>query len=49
MLTVGHEVMDLLRACEAIHSLVAARVLSADDRDLIEWCAIDLLSKIRPA
>ncbi|HKO30694.1 MAG TPA: hypothetical protein VJU54_06125 [Nitrospiraceae bacterium] len=46
--TIGPEAANFVRACEAIHSLLAHGPLLPDDRDLIEWSAINLLSKLTP-
>ena len=45
----GQEAWNFVRACEAIHELIALGTLSRDDRVVIEWSAIDLLNKLRPA
>ena len=46
----GKEAANFLRACEAIHALLDTETaLSPDDRDVIEYSCIDLLSKLRPA
>lgn len=43
------EVGDLIRACEAIQGLLAQKeTLTAEERDLIEYCVIDLLSNVKP-
>ncbi|HEV8329477.1 MAG TPA: hypothetical protein VGQ08_18550 [Nitrospiraceae bacterium] len=50
MLSIGKEATDFVRACEAIHALLArGDELASDDRDLIELSAFELLSKLRPA
>ena len=46
-LPVGQEAANFLRACESIHSLIAREPLTPDDLDLIEYSAIELLSKLR--
>ena len=48
MLSYGKEAMDFVLACEAITALVAHEQLTPDDRTIIEFCAIDLLSRIKP-
>jgi hypothetical protein len=45
----GKEAASFVRACELIHSLLALGCLPSEDRDIIEWSAIELLSKLRPA
>jgi hypothetical protein len=47
--TIGKEAANFVRACEAIHGLLAEGPLTPDDRDLIEFSGNDLLSKLRPA
>ena len=43
------EVGDLIRACEAIQGLLAQKeTLTDEERDVIEYCVIDLLSKVKP-
>ena len=43
------EVGDLIRACEAIQGLLAQKeTLTEEERDLIEYCLIDLLSNVKP-
>ena len=46
-LPVGQEAMNFVRACESIHSLMARGPLNPDDIELIEYSAIELLSKLR--
>jgi hypothetical protein len=49
MASIGKEATNFVRACEAIHGLLAHAPLAPDDRDLIEFSCIDLLAKMRPA
>ena len=50
MLPVNKEILTFVLACEAIHALLErGDTLTPDDRDLIEFNASDLLSKVRPA
>ena len=44
---IGKEAANFVRACEAIHVRLAEGLLACDDRDLIEFSCIDLLSKVR--
>ena len=46
---IGTEATNFVRACEAIHALLARGALMPTDRDLIEFSAIELLSKVKPA
>ena len=48
MFTNGQEVTNFVRACEAIHGLLAHEPLQPEDRDLIEFSCLDLLSKLKP-
>ena len=49
MLSLSQETMDFLSACEALHTrLVQSDTLTLEERDLIEFSAIDLLSKVKP-
>jgi hypothetical protein len=47
-----HDICDETRAlvyvCEAIHDRLASEQLTHDDRDLIEFSCINLLTKLRP-
>ena len=45
----GKEAGNFVRACEIIHARLARGPLPSEDRDIIEWSAIELLSKLRPA
>ena len=38
---------NFVRACEAVHGLLDHEPLRPEDRDLIEYSCIDLLSKLR--
>jgi len=46
---IGKEAANFVRACEAIHSRLAEGPLPHDDRDLIEFSGIELLSKLKVA
>jgi hypothetical protein len=46
---VCEEVRGFVSACEAVHALLAGGgVLTHEGRDLIEFSAIELLSKVKP-
>jgi hypothetical protein len=50
VLPIGKEAMDFVRACEAIHALLArGDTLTPEEQGLIEFRGIELLSKLRPA
>ena len=50
MLPIGKEVSDVVRAYEAIHSLLAhGDRLTPVDRDLIQFSGMELLSEVSPA
>lgn len=50
MISFCKEVQRFISACEAIQSLLAGGGrLTPDERDVVEFSAIDLLSKVRPA
>jgi hypothetical protein len=50
MLPVNIEVLSFVLACEAIYALLErGDTLTPEDRDLIEFNANELLSKVRPA
>lgn len=50
MLPINKEVLTFVRACEAIHHLLArGETLTPEDRDLIEFSASELLDKLTPA
>ena len=46
---IGKEATNFVRACEAIHSRLSEGPLPRDDRDLIEFSSIELLSKLKAA
>ena len=48
MLPIGKEATNFVRACEAIHGLLAHGLLASEDRDLIEFSANELLDKLTP-
>lgn len=49
MLTYCHEVRKFISACEYLQSKLAqGGSLNSDEKDLIEECALDLLSKVKP-
>ena len=45
MLFIGKEATDFVRACEAIHALLAIRRLTIEEHDLIEMSGNELLGK----
>ena len=47
MIGIAMEVQEFFTACEAIHALLEHKPLSSDDRDLIEFSCLDLLSKLK--
>ena len=47
MISYGKEAMDFIRACESIKVLVAHGMLGPEDRDMIEFSAIELLSRLK--
>jgi hypothetical protein len=49
MFPIGKEATDFVRACEAIHNLLAYGRLTPDDRALIEFSGTMLFSKVRQA
>jgi len=49
MLDICKETTNFVSACEAIHARLLHEQLTSDDRDLIEFSCIDLLSKLRPS
>ena len=50
MTAICKEARNFVSACEAIHSLLEKKLkLTVDERELIEYAAIDLLSKVKPA
>ncbi len=48
MLDICEETKDFVHACETIHTRLVYERLTHDDRDLIEFTCLDLLSKLRP-
>jgi hypothetical protein len=47
---IGQEASDFVRACEAIHALLArGDTFTPEERGLIEFRGIELLSKLRLA
>jgi hypothetical protein len=47
MATFCQEVQDFIRVSEAIHSVLASgRRLTPDEKEVLEQCAIELLSKL---
>ncbi|HEY6262525.1 MAG TPA: hypothetical protein VIW47_13080 [Nitrospiraceae bacterium] len=48
MISYGKEAMDFIRACEALKALLAHDMLVPEDRDIIEYSSIELLSKLKP-
>jgi len=49
MLPIGKEATNFVRACEEIHFLLArGDTLTTDERALIEYSGIELLSIVRP-
>lgn len=45
---IGKEAANFVRACEIIHALLAKGPLAPDDRSVIEFSGIELLSKLTP-
>ena len=48
MQDICEETKALVYFCEAIHDRLASERLTHDDRDLIEFSCLDLLSKLKP-
>jgi hypothetical protein len=49
MFSFSQETTDFISACEALHARLArSGTLTRDEKDLIEFSAIDLLSKVKP-
>lgn len=48
MLDICEETKDFVHACKVIHARLEYQRLTHDDRELIEFSCIDLLSKLRP-
>jgi hypothetical protein len=50
MISFCQEVQRFISACEAIHSLLLrGGSLTPDEREVVEYSAIDLLTRVRPA
>ena len=50
MISFCQEVQTFISACEAIHSLLLrGGTLMPSEREVVEFSAIDLLSRVRPA
>jgi hypothetical protein len=50
MVYICEETTNFVHACDAIHARLAdGGMFTTDERDLIEFSGIDLLSKLRPA
>jgi hypothetical protein len=47
MLDLGKETTEFVHLCETIHARLAQETLAREDRDLIEYSCIDLLSELR--
>jgi hypothetical protein len=48
-LTLSQETMDFISACEALHQRLALNgTLTAEEKDLIEFSALDLLNNVKP-
>ena len=48
MLDVANETTEFVHLCETFHDKLADETLPPEDRDLIGYSCIDLLSKLRP-
>jgi hypothetical protein len=49
MFSFSQETMNFISACEALHTrLAGSGTLTWEEKDLIEFSAIDLLSKVKP-
>jgi hypothetical protein len=46
--SIGKEITDFVRTCEAIHALLATGPLAPNEQSLIEFSCNDLLNKMRP-
>jgi hypothetical protein len=42
------ETTNFIRACEALHTRLVHQRLTHDDRDIIEFGCVNLLTKLRP-
>ena len=48
-LTLSQETMDFISACEALHQRLAHNgLLTREEKDLIEFSALDLLDHVKP-
>jgi hypothetical protein len=48
-LMLSQETMDFISACEALHQRLALNgTLTAEEKDLIEFSALDLLNNVKP-
>ena len=48
-LTLSQETRDFIIACEALHQRLACnRTLTGEEKDLIEFSALDLLNNVKP-
>jgi hypothetical protein len=47
MIEFANETTEFVHLCEAFHDQLAHETLAREDRDLIEYSCIDLLSKLR--
>ena len=48
-LMLSQETMDFISACEALHQRLALNgTLTAEEKDLIEFSALDLLDHVKP-
>ena len=49
LLSISQETTDFISACEALHQRVAqGGILTCEERDLIEFSALDLLNRVKP-
>ena len=48
MVPIGKEATDFVRACEAIHALLAIGRITSAEQDLIEFSCSELLVKLKP-
>ena len=50
MIPLRQEVQQLLNVCAGLHALFEDGVrLTPDERDVVEFCAIQLMSRVKPA
>ena len=48
-LMLSQETMDFISACEALHQRLAHKgMLTGEEKDLIEFSALDLLNNVKP-